>query len=110
MQNQINLVQGDTGPDLTVCIYDSVSNEVIDLSDPGTTVRMHVLNEQTGQVTTITGSKDTGGSDGVVTFSWPSGLFSSVGYYEAEVEMSMASGKLQTVPEKIRIYVRKQIA
>ena len=113
MQNHINLVQGDTGPDLTVTVYDSISNEPIDLSASGSTCRLHVRREEqigTPAVTTVTGAKTNGGGDGVITFQWPSGTFDVVGFYEAEVEMDLDTGKRQTVPDKIRIYARAQIA
>jgi hypothetical protein len=109
MQNQINLVQGDTGPDLTVAVYDSASNQPIDLSSAGTTIRLHLRREGDTYVRTITGTKTNGGSDGVATFIWPSGAFDVVGYYEGEVEMDMASGRRQTVPDKMRFYIRAQI-
>lgn len=109
MQNQINLVQGDTGPDLTVVVYDSISNLPIDLSAGGTTIRLHLRKEGAATVTTITGTKPNGGTDGVATFAWPSGAFDNSGYYEAEIEMDLATGKRQTVPDKLRIYARPQI-
>jgi hypothetical protein len=112
MQNQINLVQGDTGPDLTLMLYDAVSNLPIDVSGAAV-VRMYIRREdQTGTpvIGTVTAGKPSGGADGVVNFQWPVGTWSIAGYYEAEVEMTLGSGTIQTVPDKIRFYVREQIA
>ena len=112
MQNQINLVQGDTGPDLTVALYDSGSNAAIDVSNAGDVVRLYFRKEDqsgTPVVTTIVGDKTNGGTDGVMTFAWPSGALDSVGHYEAEIEISFSSGKKQTIPDKLRFYVRAQI-
>lgn len=112
MQNQINLVQGDTGPDLTVTLYDAANNLPINVSGGSDVVRLYFRREgQTGTptVTTITGTKTNGGSDGVVTFVWPSGAMDTVGLYEGEIEITFTSGKKQTVPDKLRFYIRAQI-
>jgi hypothetical protein len=113
MQNLINLVQGDTGPNITLVLYDATTGIPVDFSATGSSVKMHVREEEqsgTPAVTTITGIKANGGADGVVTFVWPYGSLSNVGYYEGEVEITLASGTTETVPDKLRFYVREQIA
>ena len=109
--SQINLVRNDTGPDLTLMLYDSISNSPVDVSGSAT-VRMYIrLEGQTGTPTikTVTATKPNGGADGVVNYQWPVGTWDTVGYYEAEVEMTLGSGIVQTVPDKLRFYVRDQI-
>lgn len=106
--NQINLVQNDTGPDLTVMLYDTASNSPIDVSG-STVVRFHFRKEDGTSVTTLTASKPSGGTDGVVSFPWGAGNLSEAGNYEGEIEITFSSGKVQTVPDKIRFYVREQI-
>lgn len=113
MSNTINLVQGDTGPDLTYTLYDAASNAPIDVSGGSDVVKMHFRKEgQTGApaVTSITGVKPNGGTDGVVTFIWPVGALDEPGYYEGEIEVTFTSGKKETIPDKERFYVREEIA
>lgn len=113
MSNTINLVRGDTGPDITITLYDAASNAPIDVSGGSDVVRMHFRKEgQVGapEVTTITGIRSNGGADGVVTFIWPIGALDEVGYYEGEFEITFTSGKQETVPDKQRFYVRDDIA
>lgn len=113
MSNTINLVKGDTGPDITITLYDSANNAPIDVSGGSDVVRLHVVREgQTGTpvVTTIVGVKPNGGADGVITFVWPAGALSAAGYYEAEVKITFTSGKVETVPDKLRFYARENLA
>lgn len=107
----ITLVRNDTGPDLTLLLYDVISNSPIDVSGAAV-VRMYISKEgQSGTPTikTVTAAKPNGGSDGVVNFQWPVGTWDTEGYYEAEVNMTLGSGVEQTVPDKLRFYVRENI-
>jgi len=109
--SQINLVRGDTGPDMTLLLYDVISNAPIDVSGAAV-VRMFIqLEGQTGTpvVKTVTATKPNGGTDGVVNFQWPAGTWDDAGFYEAEVNMTLGSGVEQTVPDKLRFYVRENI-
>jgi hypothetical protein len=113
MSNTINLVQSDTGPDLTVTLYDAGSNTPIDVSGGSDVVRLYVrLEGQTGTlvVTEIVGVKPNGGADGVVSFIWPTGAIDVPGNYEGEIKVTFTSGKVETVPEKMRFFVREKIA
>jgi hypothetical protein len=112
MSNQINLVQDDTGPDLTITLYDAASNAPIDVSGGSDVVRLLLRREgQTGTptVTTITGVRANGGADGVVTFVWPAGALATPGFYEGEIKITFTSGKVETVPDKMRFYVREKL-
>ena len=107
----INLVQNDTGPDLTVTLFDAVSNSPIDFSGGSDVVRLYFKKEDgSGALTTIGGSKPNGGSDGVASFVWPNGSLASAGNYEGEIEITFTSGKKQTAPDKLRFFVRGEIA
>lgn len=108
--NVINLVQNDTGPDIKVALYDPVTNSPFDLSNAGTSVKMHYRAEGSPTVTTINGVKTNGGADGVVSFAWPSGALSEAGYGDGEFEITLNTGMKQTVPTKARFYVREEIA
>ncbi len=108
--NTIELVQGDTGPDLTVTLYDAASNAPINVSAGGDVVKLYFRKEGGTTVTTVTGIKTNGGSDGVVTFIWPSGALDNAGMHEGEVEITFSGGKKETIPDKLRFSVREQIA
>jgi hypothetical protein len=113
MSNTINLVQSDTGPDLTVTLYDAGSNAPIDVSGGSDVIHLYVrLEEQSGVpvVTDIAGVRPNGGADGVVTFIWPTGAIGEPGNYEGEIKVTFTSGKTETVPEKLRFFVREKIA
>lgn len=106
----IQLVQNDTGPDIEVTVYDVATNEPIDFSDGSDVVRLHFMREDgTGSLVTIVGSKPGGGGDGVALFAWSAGQLANAGNYEGEIEITFASGKKQTVPEKLRFVVREEI-
>lgn len=102
-------VQGDRKPNLRVTLRDEVTDSVIDVSN--NTVRLHV--RRTGTTTTpstITATFPNGGTDGLVDFAWPAGIFTDAGEYEGEIELEHAGGLLQTVVEKFAFPVREQIA
>lgn len=109
MQNRINLVQNDTAPDLTIALYDPISNSPIDVSG-ATVVRLYFRPSAGGALKTLIATKPSGGADGVVSFIWSAGDLATAGDHEGEVEITFASGKIQTVPEKLLFYVREQIA
>lgn len=107
--NVINLVQNDTAPDLTMMLYDSIANAPVDVSAAGTTVRMYFRKEGSGSVSTLIASKPNGGVDGVVSFPWGAGTLANSGAHEGEVEITFNTGKIQTLPDKLRFFVREQI-
>jgi len=69
MSNTINLVQSDTGPDLTVTLYDAGSNAPIDVSGGSDVVRLHVRLEGQSGVPVVTMSFHFGEAGWAVTFS-----------------------------------------
>lgn len=114
----INLVKDDTAPVLTVTLKDS--NEAatgltldpdnaatwkpIDLT--GATVQMFF--RQLGTTTvkdTITGAI-TNASGGEVTIGWNASSLDTAGTYEGEIQVTLGSGKIQTVFDKIKFKVR----
>lgn len=110
MSGIINLVQNDTGPDIEVTVFDATSNAPVDFSDAGDVVRLIFAREDgVGTPVTITGTKPGGGSDGRAVFEWSAGNLATPGSYEGEVQITFVSGKVQTVPEKLRFHVRAEI-
>ena len=104
----IPYVQGDRKPNLRVTLRDEVTDSVIDVSN--NTVRLHVRRVGSiGAATTITATQPNGGTDGLVDWAWPAGIFTEAGEYEGECELEHAGGLLQTVVEKFSFPVREQI-
>lgn len=107
--NVINLVQNDTAPDITMALYDAIANAPVDVSSVGTTVRMYFRKEGSGSFVTLVASKPNGGVDGVVSFPWGATDLANAGPHEGEVEITFNTGKIQTLPDKLRFFVREQI-
>ena len=106
----LNLVQNDTGPDIEVTVCSANSNLPVNFSNSLDTVRLKFKREDgTGTLRTIVGTKPNGGADGKVKFVWPAGALALTGMFEAEVEITFANGKVQTVPEKLRFFIREEI-
>lgn len=116
----INLVQGDTLPQLKVTIRDqntAAAGKTLDPADPttwkiidltGATVRMKV--RAIGETTlkdTIVGTV-TNGPAGEAVFIFNTNTLSDSGDFEAEIEMTTSTGSIQTVYELIKLRVREQ--
>jgi hypothetical protein len=114
----INLVAGDTLPELTITLRDSnkaAIGSVLDENDnttwrpinlSGATVRLRIraLGETTVKSTltcTITAP-----TDGKVVTNFPTGTLDTAGIFEGEVEITTASGGIQTVNDLIKFKVR----
>lgn len=110
MADPIKTVVGDTAPDIRGTIIDLSTNAPVDVSNVSTIVRCHVRKVPDGAVTTITATKPNGGADGVINVAWTAGIFASAGDYEAELEITFNTGKVQTVPDKIKLQAREAIA
>lgn len=126
---KIKLVQGDTGPQLVLSLMDQRTGQPIDMSDPGTTVR--VLFRALGSPTTkavmscypIAGffdaesgtvvtdpPYDVAGRGGRVVMDWSADALDTVGDFEAEVETTFADGRIQTAYAILKFTVREQFA
>ena len=108
MPSPIRYVQGNTAPDLRLALKDQDSGNPIDVS--AATVRLYLRKVGAAAVATITATKPGGGTDGVVLFAFPGGTFADAGMYEAEVEVTYASGKVETVFDKYLYETRESIA
>lgn len=109
MADPIKVVVGDTAPDIRGTLVDLSTNTPVDVSNVATVVRCYVRKVPDGSVTTITATKPNGGADGVVNVAWTAGIFASAGDYEAEIETTFNTGKIQTVPDKILLEAREGI-
>lgn len=108
---KINLVQGDTGPQIKVTLTRSDTGLVQDVSDA--TIKMHFRKQDTTSVLfSLTNQSSPDQQDiGVCIFIFSSGqLDVDAGYYEGEVEVVFQSGTRETVYEVVEFYVREDFA
>ena len=114
----INLVVGDTLPELTITLKDSNKAAVgstLDEADSdtwrpinltGSTVRLRIrqLGETTVKATlTCTVTEP---ANGKVTTDFPTGTLDTAGVFESEVEITDSTGGIQTVNDLIKLKVR----
>ena len=114
----LNLVAGDTLPELTFTLKDSntaASGSTLDPNNSatwapidvtGATVRLRIreLGSTTVKSTlTCTVSDGTGGK--VIT-DFPAGTLDTAGTFEGEIEITFASGGIQTVYDLVKLKVR----
>jgi hypothetical protein len=115
----LNLVTGDTLPELTFALKDSNSaatGQNLDSNNPdtwspiglvGTDVvrfRMRELGSSTVK-NTIT-CTITDGTNGKVATNFPVGTLDKAGTFEGEIEITFANGNVQTVYDLVKLKVR----
>lgn len=127
MAAKIPLVQGDTGPQLTLSVIDKRTGLPLDLSSPQTRVR--VLFREVGSDTVkavmfgrpVPGRLDTDadevdysppydvpGRGGRVVVDWSPDALDTAGEFEAEVESTLADGTIQTAYNILKFTVREE--
>lgn len=115
----INLVVGDTLPEVTVTLRDSnkaASGQTLDPEnsetwDPidltGATVRMRIRKVGSTTVSsTLTMTVVSPATGGKATTNFPSGTLSEAGVFEAEVEVTYTGGAKQTVNDLLKLKIR----
>ena len=115
----IQLVKGDTLPELNLTLRDSnaaAQGKVLDSADVstwapidlgGATVRLKFKALGTTAVkTTITMSRHAPYTDGKVYMQWPVGALDTAGTFTGEVEVTYAGGGVQTVFDQLKFKVR----
>ena len=115
----IQLVKGDTLPELNLTLRDSntaATGKVLDADDvstwapidlTGTTVRLKFKAlGSTDLKSTITMSKHAPYTEGKVFMQWPSGVLDTAGTFTGEVEVTYSSGGIQTVFDQLKFKVR----
>ena len=106
-----NYVQGDTGPQLRLTFTDEDTNTATDLT--GATVKMHF---RASGATTVLYSKTlyvNPGSPaaGIAIVNWATGdLDHDAGTYYGEIEVTKASGHIETIYDTIRFNLREDFA
>jgi|TARA_B110000908_G_C10251757_1_gene452541 hypothetical protein len=114
----LNLVAGDTLPELTLILRDSnaaASGKTLDPNNSDTwapidvtgatvKIRIRALGGSTVKSTLI--CTVTSGTDGKVITNFPPGTLSEAGTFEGEIEITFALGGVQTVYDFIKLKVR----
>ena len=102
------LVQGDDAPQIKVTLTRDVTGDIIDLT--GATVRFKMRKKGTNTVliTRTSASNDAQKEAGIAIFEWgDTDLDINAGNYEGEIEISYASGIVETVYETLDFVVRE---
>ena len=115
----LNLVVGDTFPELTFTLKDSntaASGTTLDEEDSDTwaaisiaggTVRLRTREVgSTTVLSTITCTRVGDGTAGQCTLIWPTGTWTAAGTFEGEIEFTNSNSYVQTVNDLIKFIVR----
>ena len=115
----LNLVVGDTFPELTFTLKDSntaASGKTLDEEDSSTwapisiasgTVRLRTREVGSSTVlSTITCTIVGDGTAGQCTLIWPSGTWTAAGTFEGEIEFTNSNSYVRTVNDLIKFIVR----
>jgi len=114
----INLVSGDTLPELTFTLRDSgaaAAGLTLDENDSATwspidvtggTVRLRLRKLGSAVVKSTLTCSITDGTAGKVVTDFPTGTLDTAGTFEGEIEITFSSGGIQTVYDLIKLKVR----
>lgn len=114
----INLVVGDTLPEMTITLKDSNKAAVgstLDEADSdtwrpinltGSTVRLRIRQLGATTVKATLNCTVTEPTNGKVTTDFPAGTLDTAGVFEGEVEITNSSGGIQTVNDLIKLKIR----
>ena len=114
----LNFVVGDTLPELNFTLKDSNTAATGQTLDPensntwapiditGATVKLRVRAIGSTTINATINTVVTNGTAGTCATDMPLAAFPSAGVYEGEIEISFASGGIQTVDDLIKFKVR----
>lgn len=114
----LNLVVGDTLPELTLTLRDSNTAADGQTLDPnnsatwvpidvtGATVRLRLRELGSTEVKSTLTCSITNGTAGKVATDFPTGTLDRAGTFEGELEITFASGGIQTVYDLLKLKVR----
>ena len=115
----INLVKGDTLPELNLTLRDSnaaAAGQILDSENPSTWAPIDLTGATaklkfkalgaTALKSTITMTLQSPYTDGKVFMQWPTGVLDTAGTFTGEVEVTYSSGAIQTVYDQLKFKVR----
>ena len=115
----INLVKGDTLPELTLTLKDSktaAAGQTLDANNSntwaainvtGATVRLRLRKVGETSVSSTLTCSVTDATNGKVATDFPAGTLNEAGTFEGEIEVTFSSGGIQTVYDLIKFKVRE---
>lgn len=104
----INLVQGDTGPQIKVTVTREDTGAVVDMS--GGTVRLKVRKRGSATLAFTLIANDVGDnlSEGIAIFAFSEGdLDIDPGNYQGEIEITFSDSTIETIYETLDFFVRE---
>jgi len=104
----INLVQGDTGPQIKATVTREDTGEAVDLTDA--TVRLKVRKRGANSLafTLVNINVSDTLADGVAVFAFAEGdLDVEPGNYEGEIEVTLVDESVETIYETLAFFVRE---
>jgi len=107
MASEIQLVQGDTKPDLLATLKDSVSGDPIDLSDVDS-VRFQMREASDRRYTVNANADIPDAPNGKVSYSWAADDLSRPGTYQVQWELHYSDTTIQTTDPPCTLIVRRQ--
>jgi len=114
----LNLVTGDTLPELTFTLRDSnaaVSGQTLDPNNSatwapidvtGASVKLRLRELGSTTVKSTLACTVTSGTGGTVATDFPTGTLDTAGTFEGEIEITFSAGGIQTVYDLIKLKVR----
>lgn len=114
----LNMVVGDTHPELVVNLKDSntaATGQTLDANNSdtwqaidltGATVRMRIREVGSTTVTDTRTMSITNAAAGACSTTFSTSSFPTEGTYEAEIEMTLSGGGIQTVYDLVKFKVR----
>lgn len=114
----LNLVTGDTLPELTFTLRDSnaaASGQTLDANNSttwapidvtGTSVKLRLRELGSTTVKSTLTCTVTNGTGGTVVTDFPAGTLDTAGTFEGEIEITFSTGGVQTVYDLIKLKVR----
>lgn len=115
----IKLVTGDTEPMLTITLRDAntaAPGQTLDENDSntwapidltGATVRLRMRAIGSSTVKSVLTMAVSNALNGVVTTNFPTGTLDTAGTFEGEIEITYATGGIQTLQDLIKFKIRK---
>jgi len=108
MSCPINLVQGDSGPQIRAIITREDSGNTVDLSQATTRLKIRKRGATDILLTLTAVDVDELLSDGVAIFAFSDGdLDLSPGSYEGEIEVTFDDSVIETIYETLAFYIRE---
>jgi len=115
----IQLVKGDTLPELNLTLRDSnaaAAGQILDSENSSTWAPIDLTGAtaklkfkalgSTALKSTITMTLQAPYTDGKVFMQWPTGVLDTAGTFTGEVEVTYSSGAIQTVYDQLKFKVR----